>query len=267
MKTREEDERNTPKYVVIDDYPWPPVWQPDAVRSALRYEPDPDDVFVNSYPKCGTTWVQNICLELMYGKSPAAGGQELLLLSPMLDYVGAEEVKKLPRPRLIKTHFRYGQMNFAAADKILLVVRNPKDCLVSYFYHHKAFKQYEFENGSFDDFYDLFVHRANQQLGHADYFDFHESWLPHLDDNNVLLLVYEQMLLDLPLAVRRIAKFLGGAAKERADDPALFGQIVERCTLKEMKGDDSRFFPAEILTGATPFIRKGVAKDWVNHLT
>src|SRR4051794_5884726 len=118
----------------------------------------------------------------------------MLWLSPMLDYSGSEEVKKLPRPRLIKTHFRYNQMNFGAAHKIIFVARNPKDCLVSYFFHHKAFKHYDWEDGDFDEFYDLFVHRPNKELGYGDYFDFHESWLPHMNDGNVLTLFYEQML-------------------------------------------------------------------------
>lgn len=171
----------------------------------------------------------------------------MLWLSPMLDFSGSEDVKKLPQPRLIKTHFRYDQMNFAAANKIVFVVRNPKDCLVSYYYHHKVFKQYEFEDGEFDEFYDIFVNRANKELGYGDYFDFLESWLPHMNDDNVLTLVYEEMLIDLPSAVKKVAAFLGGVALERANDPTTFDQIVQRCTLNEMKGDEGRYFPTEIM--------------------
>ncbi|KAG0418491.1 hypothetical protein HPB47_004839 [Ixodes persulcatus] len=32
----------------------------DTLRSALSYEPRPEEIFIVTYPKCGTTWTQYI---------------------------------------------------------------------------------------------------------------------------------------------------------------------------------------------------------------
>ena len=40
-------------------------------------KPRDDDVFVCTYPKCGTTWIQHICAQLMSNKyGPEAGNGE-----------------------------------------------------------------------------------------------------------------------------------------------------------------------------------------------
>lgn len=44
-----------PKQAIIDGEIWPPIFKSEFVRSAKQINPIDTDVFVCTYPKCGTT--------------------------------------------------------------------------------------------------------------------------------------------------------------------------------------------------------------------
>lgn len=69
--------------------------------------------------------------------------------------------------------------------KYIFVARNPKDCLTSYYFHNRNFKIYNWADGDFDVFFELF---ASGQLAFGDYYDHLLSWLPHINDPNVFFI-------------------------------------------------------------------------------
>ncbi|GMT11393.1 hypothetical protein PFISCL1PPCAC_2690, partial [Pristionchus fissidentatus] len=73
-----------------------------------------------------------------------------------------------------QTHFSYKNIPKGGRAKYIYAVRNPKDCLTSYFHHHRNFKIYNFGNGEFDFFYELFM---KGEVDYGDYFDHVNSWL------------------------------------------------------------------------------------------
>ncbi|TKR69462.1 hypothetical protein L596_021621 [Steinernema carpocapsae] len=252
-----------PKQALIDGEMWPPVFKAEFVRSAKALQVADTDVFVCTYPKCGTTWIQHICSQLLRTNYGPDVGKELAVTSPMIERMGAKFCETIDQPRLLKTHFSYGNLPKNANAKYIFAVRNPKDCLTSYFFHNRNFKIYDWENGDFEVFYEMFI---NGQLAFGDYFDHLKSWLPEIDNENVLFLKYEDMVADLSGAVEKIGHFLGGRAADIVEDPVMLRHIVDESTIDSMKKNQGRWFPSTNLRKQT-FIRKGGSRDWKNYFT
>ena len=154
-----------------------------GLDSALEYRPEPDDIFVTSYPKCGTTWLQHVVYLMLNSGEPLAEGVTMNDVFPHLEEVGQEGVARLPRPRLIKTHLPFAMTPYLPQARYIYVARNPFDCAVSFFHHTRGFpKHYDFSDGTFDDFFECFV-RGEVDFG--DYFDNLMSWYAHKDDRNL----------------------------------------------------------------------------------
>jgi hypothetical protein len=164
----------------------------------------------------------------------------------MIERMGATYCNQLKHPRLLKTHFSRANCPTSAhpQTKYIFAVRNPKDCCVSYFHHNRNFKLYDWSDGQFDTFFELFM---SGRLAFGDYFDHLLGWLPHLEDNNVLFLKYEDMLADLEGAVRRIGLFLGGRAADIVRDPVSLARVVTESRVDAMRQNQSRWFPGSAL--------------------
>ena len=113
----------------------------------------PDDLFIVTYPKSGTTWVQQI-IKLIKNDGKEDGRtvdeaipfiEEALCAEAehhIRDRVGINE---MPSPRYFKSHMPYQMMPggppHTASAKYIYVARNPKDVAVSLFYHLRGFKK------------------------------------------------------------------------------------------------------------------------------
>uniref|UniRef100_A0A914VLV6 Sulfotransferase domain-containing protein n=1 Tax=Plectus sambesii TaxID=2011161 RepID=A0A914VLV6_9BILA len=254
-----------PKQARFDNEIWPPIFKQEFVRSAKNYKPKPTDAFVCTYPKCGTTWTQHILSQLMMEHYGPDIGKELCVTSPMIERMGAKFVENLVHPRLLKTHFEWRNVPKSRDAKYVFVCRNPKDCVVSYYFHNRNFKIYDFTDGDFNTFFDLFM---EGRLGFGDYFDHLLGWLPHLSDPNVLFLRFEDMLQDLPSAIVKLGKFVGGRSSELVDDNEVLKRITEQSKVEAMAQDQWRWFPeGNMNPNQRPFIRQGKKRDWINYLS
>jgi hypothetical protein len=253
-----------PRYTIHDGFRMPMGFPVAGFASGQRYRPHAGDIFVASYPKCGTTWTQYIVYLLANEGRPLAAGTKLDEVFPHLEEVGEERVSALPEPRLIKTHLPFARTPWSPAAKYLYVVRNPFDCAVSFFHHTRGFvRHYDFADGSWDTFFECFV-RGEVDFG--DYFDNLLSWWPQRTAENVLFLKYEQMLAAPAATVESIAGFLGGAAREFASDPGRRDAVVRATGFTQMQRDQNRW-SSERSAAMPPFVRKGVVGDWRNHFT
>lgn len=64
-------------------------FQDDAIRSAVNYKPRQGDVFVVTYPKCGTNWMQFILYNIVSRAAPITNMREFRLNSPFIELTGA----------------------------------------------------------------------------------------------------------------------------------------------------------------------------------
>jgi hypothetical protein len=236
----------------------------EGFDSGQRYRAQPGDIFVATYPKCGTTWMQYIVHLLLHGAKPLPAGANINEVFPHLEEVGEHVARALPEPRTIKTHLPFERTPWHSQAKYIYVARNPFDCVVSFYHHTRGFpKHYDFAAGTFHTFFELFL-RGEVDFG--DYFDNLGSWLPQMGKPNTLFLTYERMLAAPADAVAAVGAFLGGAAARTASDPELAPSVLEQSSFGSMRRDQQRWSSARP-KDMPAFVRKGVVGDWANHLS
>ena len=253
-----------PRYTIHDGFRMPMGFPVASFESGQRYRASPGDIFVASYPKCGTTWTQYIVYLLENDGRPLAAGQRLDDVFPHLEEVGETAVRALREPRLVKTHLPCSRTPWSTRAKYLYVARNPFDCAVSFYHHTRGFtRHYDFAAGSWDTFFECFV-RGEVDFG--DYFDNLLSWWPRRSEHNVLFLTYERMLEGPAAAVKEIGEFLGGGAAELARDARRLDAVVRASGFEQMRRDQGRWSSARP-ADMPAFVRKGVAGDWRNQFS
>ena len=253
------------KYRIVHGLVTPPIC--GAIISQQRMEDlknfhlEEDDVFVVTYPKSGTTWLQQITR--LIRNEGEEDGQSVVDSVPWLEALNHDN--RLPSLRVFKSHSSYdmmpGGLPHTTPAKYIYAARNPKDVAVSMYYHTRGFKQFKY-NGCWNDFFQLFL---SGRIGAGLWFDHVLDWWKRKDEENVLFLKYEDMKRDLPETVRIVADFMGHSLK-----PEVVDKIVERSTFESMKAnpDTNYSFWAEHHNTDTPqFMRKGIVGDWKSHFT
>jgi hypothetical protein len=254
----------SPRYTIHDGFRMPMGFPVAGFESGQRYPASPGDVFVASYPKCGTTWTQYIVYLLKNDGRPLAPEQRLDTVFPHLEEVGEDAVRALRAPRLIKTHLPYARTPWNEQAKYVYVARNPFDCAVSFYHHTRGFpRHYDFAEGSWDTFFECFM-RGEVDFG--DYFEHLESWCPQRARQNVLFLTYERMVEAPAAATRSIGEFLGGPARELARDARRLDGMVRDSGFEEMRRNQERWSSARP-PDMPAFVRKGVVGDWRNRFS
>ncbi|XP_026580930.1 amine sulfotransferase-like, partial [Pseudonaja textilis] len=136
--------------------------------------------------------------------------------------------------------------------KIIYVLRNPKDVLVSSYHFHIMSVKIKTPK-DFDTFLERFLAGkvfCNSWLDHV------EGWYSHKSDFNILFLSYEEMKKDLKSSVLKICNFLGKKLTEKEVD-----DVVDKATFDNMKADSRAnytFMSPDILDFSKGnFLRKG----------
>ncbi|KAG8192760.1 hypothetical protein JTE90_009780 [Oedothorax gibbosus] len=239
-----------PTYTVIDGMRLPPSFVPEVFRAACNFKPDKGEVVVATYPKCGTTWTLQMVVTILRKGRPPQTKDEYFACMPFLEITPPEQVKQMPKPGCIKAHLPFDRITYSPEAKYIYVARHPADCVVSYFHHTRYFPVYQFTDGSFDDFFELFI---DDGVDFGDYFDHLLSWYEQRHLPNVLLLTYESMKADPKAAIVKIARFLDEELADEllADEEALLEDVLKYTSLDYMKGSVNGFY-AEVFSGSTP---------------
>lgn len=224
------------------------------------------DVFICAYPKAGTHWLWEVTHMLLSGKVQYETRTKENL---MIEFVTKEMVDSLLSPRILNTHLYFSilpvQQMKEKKVKVLHIYRNPKDTVVSmYFHFRQVFPR--LRDYTLLQFLQLFL-RDDMVFG--SYFIFlqqMEEFVKGNPDIPVFHLSFEEMKKEPLGSVRRLAEFLGVKA---SDD--LCQDITEACSFHNMKKiDETKELPtvSELaMSKDTALYRKGEPGDWKNYLT
>lgn len=199
-------------------------------RGMALWQPRPDDVFVATYPRSGTTWMQYLLhllvrpqLELRHINDACPWLERSLAVGS----ITPEALAELPSPRIFKTHLL--RQWLPRQGKFVVIVRDPADVAVSYYELHRAYLGYR---GTLDEFLARF---EAGRVQYGSYWAHVGSWERHAGPD-VLLLRYEALRADPAAELRRVAAFAGLPC-----DAARIDAAVEGASLPRMKALEERF--------------------------
>ncbi|KAJ1531394.1 hypothetical protein ONE63_000075 [Megalurothrips usitatus] len=245
----------------------------------------PDDVWVVSYPRTGSTWTQEMvwcigndldftrAVELQQYRAPliemaAVGLNDGRNAFGVALGDSVSRVTDMPSPRFIKSHLTWDllpEQLCTVRPKVVYVARDPKDLCVSYYHYCRLAHGLD---GPFQDFAELFL-QGGVPYGSA--WSHILSFWARRNDPNLLFLKYEDMKKDLPSQIRRTAEFLG---KQIGNDD--IRNLIEYLSFDRMRDNPAVNFQV-VLAGKyrregareadVGFIRKGQVGDYKNYMT
>ena len=199
-----------------------------SVAYGRSFTPRPTDVFVVTYPKCGTTWMTQIVHALRSSASMAFGDinevcpwdilahdcrQDLDADQGYLD--PATQQWTACHPRCFKSHEAWADV--AKGGKYIYVARNPLDAFFSFFKFLPSFAG--LQAGDIDE--ETFGNAIFAGASHSgQIWDHFLGWWEQRRNPNVLWVFFEDLVTDLPGEIARVAAFLGIAADQELLDAA-----------------------------------------------
>ncbi|XP_067226068.1 sulfotransferase 2B1-like isoform X2 [Chanodichthys erythropterus] len=169
---------------------------PESLKYYEEFTFRQDDILIVTYPKSGTTWMQEIVPLIV-----SEGDMTPVLTVPNWDRVPWLEehramllsLEQRPSPRVFATHFHHRMMNesyFKMKPRVLYVMRNPKDVFTSS-YHYYGMASYLVNPGTQDEFMEKFLD-GNIMFG--SWFDHVKGWINAEEKESILYIFYEEMI-------------------------------------------------------------------------
>ncbi|XP_056389271.1 sulfotransferase 1C1-like isoform X2 [Hyla sarda] len=238
-----------------------------------KFQARKDDLLIATYPKAGTTWMQEIVDCIMnHGEVEKTRRAPTHVRSPFLEMFlpppvpsGIDMLEVAPSPRLVKTHLPYElvpQSFWQQKCKVIYVARNAKDNAVSY-YHFDRMNKMQPDPGTWDEYVVKFL---KSDVGWGSWFSHVLGWWDARDKHDVLYVFYEDMKEDPKREIRKVMRFLG---KDLSED--VVEKIYQHTSFTAMKENPMANYstiPSNVLDqSVSSFMRKGEVADWMNHFT
>ena len=232
------------------------------------------DLFIVTYPKSGTTWMQQIVKLLRNG-----GKRDDIKLDKSIRWLEVldSDFGKMHHytpdmatssdvisPRAFKSHFPYehvpGGLPHTTAAKYIYVMRNPKDVCISLYHHRRMMEELTWE-----DHFSLF---SSTSIMYGNWCDHVLGWWKNRDAPNILIVKYEDIKTDPTAAVRTIADFIG--IKVATDE--LVQSVVENSSFSSMKKNPNANYAwysgqDKVFSREGQFMRKGEVGNWKQQFT
>src|SRR5215469_10162558 len=218
----------------------------------------PDDTFVVSYPRSGSTWSRFLIANLVFPNDDVSFAN-IDRFVPATASLSRRALARVPRPRIIKCH-NYFDHRYSS---VIYIVRDPRDVVLS---------EYRFllKRMAIPDFYPIEQFVVRFVKGEVNnYSSWRESvgtWIAARSGNErFLLLRYEDMVNDTVAELGRIATFLKVTAT-----PEILQRAVERSSSDRMRALEKSQTDLWIVTRGSrkdvPFVGAAKSGQWKNAL-
>ncbi|GGX44447.1 glycolipid sulfotransferase [Tateyamaria omphalii] len=239
----------------------------------------PDDVFVVTPPKCGTTWMQTIVALLLSGDPEVE--TELSVKMPWVDIriremaEVAERLDAMAQRRSMKSHTPMDGLPLDDQAHYICVFRHPLDAHFSMRQHMRNIPMPWFNHWYPEDDEDGIAFRRFLDGG-AEGFDADAMPLAHIlrhyqaakalaDRPNVSLFHYADMKRDLTGVFAELSALLDKPYSE-----AVMQQLVAAATFDNMRQNAERYAPSGgkgFFKSDAAFFHSGTSGKWQGHLT
>lgn len=250
------------------------------------YHPRPDDIVISTSYKSGTTWMQGIVGQLIFGEQEVPPGS-----SPWLDARWTDQAEKLAlleaqtHRRYIKTHLALDGLPYYPEVRYIVVNRDARDVFMSFWNHYSSFTPAFYDKVNNlpgrvgpplppcpEDIHECWRNWITrgwfewESEGYPWWGNLHhtKSWWEYRHLPNLLFVYYNDLQTDLTGEIRRVADFLSIPVS----DAEITG-VAEKVSLAAMrrKAEALEGLNENFRGGATTFFYKGSNGRWKGVLS
>ncbi|XP_037057969.1 probable alcohol sulfotransferase isoform X2 [Peromyscus leucopus] len=213
-----------------------------------------EDTVILSYPKSGTNWlIETVCLIQTKGNPKWIQSVPVWQRSPWIETKkGFPILINKEGPRLMSSHLPFHlfpKSFFRSKAKVALLMGIFILC------HALHISNWSFQTSS----------RSSPRVPCGSWFEHTRNWLSMRENDNFLLISYEDMKKNTRVTIEKICDFLG--KKLEPDELDLVLKYSSFQAMKEIKMSNFSLNPEDVLTNGLVHMRKGTTGDWKNHFT
>lgn len=214
----------------------------------------PSDVYIVSFPKSGNTWVRFYLCNLLNNLPSSHFTNDVIsfkILDQTMPELGLSDLRKpWPHenfPRIIKTHLKYNVV--MGNHKNILVLRDPKDVMISYFNFEKTKVSSKFKGNTLSNFI------RDSKLGINAWCRHYLSW----KEQDGIIIKYEELKEKDVDIFLKLNEYLGISC---AEDIFLKSVMQSRFeSIKKLEAEKGLADPSKVGDGFK-FARSGKTGQW-----
>lgn len=219
-----------------------------------------DDTFIVSYPRSGNTWTRFLIANLLFADR-AVTFANIEQLIPDAEAQSSRYLKRLPRPRVIKSH-QYFDHRY---PKVLYITRDPRDVVLSYYNFSRKYRHIA-DDYPLERYVHEFVNGTLMSSAWGTWAENVGTWVAARNGRpDFLLLRYEDLIEHTESELARVARFFGMDASPENMRKAIANSSAER--LRELENKEGgEWVTTKDKRSDIPFIGSAVAGKWKSKL-